>query len=224
MDRRATRRLRSHHNTMVSPKRLLIVAGPSCVGKSHLLEKLQEGELPMLATSLGLAPVSSWEFYNANELNRPTDLPAGNTALHYDLLRPRFAGFGNYHNDPVLKILDAAQEITVLTMWDEPEILLGRFDQRIQGKLLRIYVPVRLFGLLRNFPKLIKKRNCYRQTPELWRQYTLWFEFCAGYDLIEHWILRNSTQFSLSKLSDWPDARPFWATSSPGALSTPKPD
>ena len=207
---------------MGSPKRLLIVAGPSCVGKSHLLEKLQGGELPSLSLSLGLAPVSSWEFYNAKRLQQSSDPPARNTLLHYDLMRPWFVGFGNYQNDPALKILEAAQEITVLTMWDEPDILLQRFDQRIQGKLLRIYIPGKLFSLLRNFPKLIQKRNFYRQPPELWRQYTQWFEFCAGYDLVEHWILRGSTQISLSKRSDWPDSQPFWDSSSLGTLSNPK--
>src|SRR4051812_35157386 len=114
--------------------RLLVIAGPSGSGKSHLIQKLRAGELPRVAEALRLGETGSWRTLLVREVPHLDGERLGPAMFHYDLLRPwrprqapRFA-----EDEMLCAVLAAATpyEVTVITLWASPEVLLRRIVER----------------------------------------------------------------------------------------------
>jgi len=114
--------------------RLLVVAGPSGSGKSHLIQKLRAGELPRVAEALHLGETGSWRTLLVREVPQLDGERLGTAMFHYDLLRPwrprRTPRFGE--DETLGAVLAAATPcaVTVVTLWASPEVLLQRIVER----------------------------------------------------------------------------------------------
>ncbi|NQV03403.1 MAG: hypothetical protein HQ542_12205 [Bacteroidia bacterium] len=62
---------------------LIIIAGPSCVGKSTLINRIQQGEVPNLCDQLGIDDPSMWVYIDAISLPKLC-YPIQRMVLHYD--------------------------------------------------------------------------------------------------------------------------------------------
>jgi hypothetical protein len=116
---------------------LVIVAGPHGSGKTTLLKALVSGELPAEVASLFPAGARTWAQTSGRktfaEAASMTERPAGSAAgliLHYNILRPPVRRIDSYNDDWVLRAIEGAERVTVVTLRPRLELLIGRFVQR----------------------------------------------------------------------------------------------
>lgn len=195
--------------------RLLLVAGPSCSGKSVLIERLQAGELPRIAEQLRLGDPGAWRCVLPGEL---AALPPGErlerAILHYDFLRSWKGGTTSaYREDEVLRWAGTAAEVTLVTLRVPPDVLYRRMVERrsaflaalLRGKpwdsetlrtTRRSSGPApdrrrslgKTLAIFRELRRLSAKVRSYRQPGELEALYAGWLAFWEPRPA-EHWIL-----------------------------------
>ena len=169
-----------------SVNKLIVIAGPSAVGKSFLINRLQSDAFPQFSAQLGITEPALWSVKTALDLEDIHELQEDRLIVHYDLTRPwKRRLHSGYMEDQPLTILQAAIEITFITLLATPEILLARFFSR------RGEHPVR--GIFR-LTSLLKPRHkditrLYRNPSELLSLYIEWTNFCKKFSPKAHWIV-----------------------------------
>ena len=73
-----------------SPRRLVALVGPSCVGKSRLAKMVCDGKAPSLARAVGIDDPRRWLFGHANA-SHAIGAEAGDVLLHCELRPPTVA-------------------------------------------------------------------------------------------------------------------------------------
>jgi hypothetical protein len=168
---------------MIHINRLVVLAGPGCVGKSFLIKRIQERSVPLLSEQLELGDPSLWKYVQANRLHEVSESQIEQLLLHFSLFRQC------YEKDKALEILHTSEEIIFLTLWATPDILLQRLNQRKTRLFLSFF---KLVGFRSKLQRLRLKRiwqQWYTDLPELFFQYNKWFEFCDKYKKNKHWIV-----------------------------------
>ena len=209
--------------------RLLLVAGPSCAGKSTFIEDLSAGRLPQIAGQLELGNPASWQCVLTRDLPRLEGARLAQVILHYDFLQRWSTGRAPIHaEDGALRALAAAAgEITSVTLWAPPEVLHRRISERratFVRSLLRgkPWNSERLRGVRqgagenslrralvaigRELNRLGAKRRLYRRR-ELLALYGDWLGFCSRSGPARQWLLdttRSRGATELLPLSAWP--------------------
>lgn len=189
---------------------LVVIAGVSCVGKSTLLAsvtRLGSEALPAALRWPAGARVAFLNDIGSQPIGGGVS-PADTMILHYDIFRP-VTGYGSldFSVDPMLAVLNRADTIKVLTLWEEPGILRERARIR-RARLWRRLLTVRRFSArLLQFRAARNRRAImgpwYADPARLRELYDAWFEFCRERNLIEHWVaqptkgLDNSLQRAL---------------------------
>lgn len=200
---------------------LVLVAGASCVGKTTFLRALESGAgappLPAEIAPAGIAPL----FCTAMDLDADrSDGAAGRTVfLHYDLFRPvTFHGGADFADDPALAVLDRADRLSVVTLWEPPEVLRARAIARrrrlLAKKLGRRPLLRRLPGNLADWRAARARRALmqpwFDDPRALWRLYRGWFRFCAEAGVDDHWLVRPSSEAPPRRLgAEVPQAPPW---------------
>ncbi len=110
--------------------------------------------------------------------------------------------------DQVIDILHAAREITCATLWAPPRLLIQRLGTR---QLVLIKPSLKRSSLRQIWPRMVRMRQAqqlYRRPSRLAQQYDAWFQFCATYHALAHWIM-DTTEHTprLIHLAEWPDLR-----------------
>lgn len=173
---------------------LLIVAGPSGVGKSYWIKRLLRGDLPGLATSLGQAS-SAYQPVRTGLLRAGRDAPA-HGILQYDLTvlyRLKDEGF---EYDPLLQHLLAGHAVTVITLCAPQAVVKRRWLARSQHWywVNARHHPLRTLWSALTWPWrwLAEKRHprrLYFQPDALWDLYARWLAFCASAPIHAHWLV-----------------------------------
>jgi len=194
---------------MIHVKRLILLAGVPCVGKSFLIKRIREGSAPLLSEQLEMSHPSSWMYVSASEL------PAGGASfieqmvLHYDLLGPWEDGRRDYEACGVLgAILDGSDEATVVTLWATPEDLLRRLRQR-QARLLWSFRNWRDHQQrLYRWRRFRRIERLYADPPRLFAQYDQWFAFCSRYRVKAHYMVISVSDVSgVIPVAQWSDVK-----------------
>jgi hypothetical protein len=204
--------------------RLLLIAGPSCSGKSTFIADLGAGRLPRVARQLdlgagigdGTGELGGWQVLLARDLPRLADARLERVILHYDFLQswsPRRIPI--YAEEGSLRILRAAAEITLVTLWAPAGVLEGRIAARRKtfvGSLLsgkpwnsetlqnqsrslddgappERSLPRALLAIHRELRRLGAKRRLYRRPRALRHLYEEWISFCSQSVSARNWIL-----------------------------------
>ena len=111
---------------------LTVVAGPTAVGKTRLLQLLDTDDQLRERLQMPKAPAVT-----SKELLRLTSSgPINELILHYDILRPHHKGFHSHVADPATSTLSHAETITFLTLRTTPERLAAQLDKRIASRKL----------------------------------------------------------------------------------------
>jgi 2-polyprenyl-3-methyl-5-hydroxy-6-metoxy-1,4-benzoquinol methylase len=142
---------------------LVLVSGPTSVGKSTFLEALKER--PELRSRIGIDPDSPLVFCNANLL----DLPKGRIdtlVVHYDMLRPYLSSIKSYDRDIPLQITAAADRVSAVSLYADVDVLQERLKKH---ELSRWFVSKR--------HKTIHED--YKSASFLVNWYEDWLAFCA---------------------------------------------
>ncbi len=189
---------------MIQVNKLLVIAGPSCVGKSTLIERLQEGKLPTISRQLKIGDPSlwtfaEWDFAETHGTAHTPTLEISQLVLHYNFLRVlrRDARRRTHEEDPALHILTTSRDITFVTLWSSPDVLALRVKSRFEigthtfrdfRTLRRTYHELRQQGFrYRTF-----LYRLYGNKQKLLERYDAWFAFCLKYNSRAHWIVDNT--------------------------------
>jgi hypothetical protein len=107
---------------------LTVVAGPTAVGKTHLLQTLttdrrlrEQLRIPSLTFT-----VTAGEFLKLGPSG-----PIERLILHYDILRPFHRGFDSHTSDPGAAVLSRAETISFLTLRTSQAQLAAQLDRRL---------------------------------------------------------------------------------------------
>ncbi len=148
-------------------KHLIVIAGPTSVGKSTFCRKFLAGEVQPID---GVNP-EDWRLVAARDLRSITRHPE-NILFHYDMMRPWGTSMRSYSRDPKLDLLQVAEKVSVITLVCPQKTLLERHEAVVKG------------GKARNKRhKRLLKNYQHRSFVDRW--YRDWFNFLEAHkDLI----------------------------------------
>jgi len=165
--------------------RLILIAGPSVIGKSFFINLLKSGDLKKFSEQLGIMEPNLWNYLTAKEVREMQTLEVKRLIFHYDLTGPWKRSLqSGFIEDYSLEILNNSKEIIVVTLWAKPEIILKRYltRQRESKNIIRL-----LHRLV--FPA--KEIKLYNNSSKLLILYREWYEFCGKFNLKAHWIVNT---------------------------------
>jgi hypothetical protein len=172
---------------MIRIAELVIVAGPTCVGKTTLLARLRNGELPTLASSLGLDAGSDSVFLDAVQVEGPMRRRKPERlerlVLHYDTCRPARLGLADFVRDPVLDLLGEARRVAIVTLWATADELYRRTVER-RERSLRGWK--RLAASRTQVAEWARLELLYQERRQVLEHYESWLRFCTRYDAASH--------------------------------------
>lgn len=204
---------------MDQPERLIVIAGPSAVGKSVLMDAMQ-GARPDSATGVGLLEMngpSDWRYLRACDFERKSYAPGDREVVHYDLCRKRRHKEDLTSKSVLAKRMQGAGDLVIVTLWEEPKTMARRVWLRtLRG------------GPDTGGKKTRRKRNIHRyrnlgklymygvHPGRLWlRYYTEWLRFCARFEARQHWVVRTTLPDQWLPLDRLETSVPFWKQVTP---------
>jgi len=161
------------------PHRVIVIAGPSCVGKTRLISEMREGLHAPVRAALGLDDVHAWSYLNARGVVIRAMQPSRGLVLHYDIVRPlmerRVEGFGD---DPGLAPMLSAAEVRVCSMWGGAALLRERAYRKLASRRWldrrALRMPLQWWERLR---RLRRRQVWYCDEAFIRNRYIRWFEF-----------------------------------------------
>ena len=197
--------LLSGYNQVHSPSgnnphrgRVIIIAGPSCVGKTTLIQKLREGKLPDLQKHLNLHDLESWVFLDAWQVEGFIGLGHRNLVLHYDILRLLDYNILGYQMDTALNFLRDVNQVEMLTLWEFSDTLLDRCRRRWR-KNFRNLKKFRLRLFFGRHHRLKQKIYLYQNPETLLEWYAKWFDFCMSIPVSDHFVAHSQYPEDISQ-------------------------
>ena len=213
-------------------KNLIVVAGPTSSGKSTALGRMRRDEFPEIAQKLGMGSFKQWKQVGASSLNRYENIFVENLLFHYDFLRPFGRSAKTHERDEALQILGAAQNISFITIFTEPQklseqLVRGEFNvphrsvfKQIVKSVLRRIFSLSEFRLARRIriidilygkavrPASIRHMNIlkmYQRPKEVFRLYRRWFSFIEKipFKIRHNLVIRFDEKLSICSPSEW---------------------
>jgi SAM-dependent methyltransferase len=150
---------------------LFVVAGLPTSGKSTLIDRLLSGCEPQLAQSLGFDPGKTWHDVRQFDPSWQAS-EAPNVILHYNISKALVHGDFYLHGRALLDLMQVSQNVTMVTLWCSPAVLLERYKQdRMNASGSR--------GRLRRRRKKNRELfDLYMDPKALSELYRDWFWFC----------------------------------------------
>lgn len=107
---------------------LIVVAGPTSVGKSTFIRSLED---PKLRKKFGIA--KDYSTIGANRLDELAPGRHDSLVFHYDMLRPFDRPLQSHGRDPAFHLLESAEKVTVITLVASGDEL----QQRIRSEVAK---------------------------------------------------------------------------------------
>ena len=179
-------------NRIQTQKQLLILAAPSCAGKSTLIKIISSGRLPLsIARKIKIRNLSQLPAFGDDDIPDLTKQKLEESMiLHYDLFNNYLNC--NYHQD-VLKIIKQFDSVVVLTLHVSSKILLKRIRIRLARTFIKICLKPSYFKLgFRYFSYQWNKYQKYRKGKISGEIYQEWFKFIDNSWASSHLVLDSS--------------------------------
>ena len=204
---------------MEKANKSIVIAAPSCCGKSNFVNLLLDEKLPEIEKNINLIDPSTWIYkdiwLHEKELINMTNLRSSKYILHYTLPYPalKFIFRKGYDKKVRLSILQASHNITILTLFAEPSTLLKRielrrnriFEKRARNKRLIL----RSLKALRTLNHL---NRIYSNPNKLISVYEKWFEVSRNFNSHSHFLVNVDSAPDLLPLEIWPEIKNKWRT------------
>jgi SAM-dependent methyltransferase len=167
---------------------LVVVAGPTAVGKSTFVRRLQSDA--KLRAELGLE-AGEFEVTQAAAVRELAPGPRERLLLHYDFLRPSRTGMRSHGRDPDLRLFEVAERITVVTLMAPAATLRTQLEAS----------ELRREGRQRDLDLL----ESYRREEFLRDWYAGWVGFCARHAdrTARHALVVNEGEYRVLPIEAW---------------------
>jgi len=172
---------------------LVVVSGPVAAGKTYFCNSLLAGELPAIATQLGIAAGSYPPLIGTSHKAQSVAAGASVALFHYGFLRTYGRKAKTPAHDETLDVLDCANRRSFVTLWTPPQTLVeritkGEIDNAPGGK---------------PSPRHLALREEYRDPARVVELYERWIEFVAARGE-RHWIaVEDGAQRRLISVEEW---------------------
>jgi SAM-dependent methyltransferase len=174
---------------------LVVVAGPTSVGKSSLIAKLKEGQLPEIARVLGLDRSVRWQEIGPRSIHTLSESVVDGYILHYDFLRPYYRSAKTHDREDAFDLLETARRVTFVTLIARPEELRRRID----ANEIR---PRTRFGIYRGSGRHLTIRKDYENPARIRFLYDRWLDFCRSH-AERHILVSTGDQVRWYPAEDW---------------------
>lgn len=204
-------------------ERIIIIAAPSCCGKSRFVSQLRDGNLPTIAERLKMGDVSDWEFkdsFYANDAMISELKQSGGKSLilHWTIPHPslklsirNLLLANGYDKKARLKLIGMARDITVLTLVADPDALVERVGFRKKRVLeLRSVGRDSLRVHLKKLRHLRSLAATFQNTDKLVSMYDKWFAFCEQFNVSEYYLVDVNEDPDLKPRDSWKNYVTRW--------------
>jgi len=165
---------------------LLVIAGPSGIGKNLLMEKITSGSVPALPVEVKIPEPRIWMLAHSRRLHEIPRCDVENMMLHYDLLQgPEF------ESDISLQLLNTADALFFLTLRAPREIILQHLARRKAALYKSLYTSKPFGRRINILIRLLRTQAgmlVYPGGKKITELYTSWFTFCRKHPFKGHWI------------------------------------
>lgn len=190
---------------MTKIEEIVVIAGPSCAGKTYLIKKMRRGECSHLCKILGIDNIHEWVDHSLGSLIRAfrggNQIDDNRVLFHYDLSRDYLRAWGFIYFQDLFSMAD---KLTVLTICSSSKELRRRLNRRI---LLRmggyLFRKIIYRKRKRATPMIFKKRIKYNDGVTIIDIYKKWFDFLEDYGLAGNWVLNSDKLSSITTASPY---------------------
>lgn len=184
---------------------LILLAAPSCCGKTRFLGELFAGQLHHVLTAMKIeTPIDSYQSVIPKEIADIDSSHVPRMILHYAL--PTIAlnegSLQNLEDDPRLDIVNHSERVTVLTLVTSPGILTSRLLAR--NKAHRIFILTNLSKFFRERRRLAKLKQLYADPGNITVAYDAWFAYCNSLpNLADQWLVTADDGYEVFAQREW---------------------
>ena len=174
-------------STMPPFGRLILLGGPSCAGKSHLIDRIQRGECPPVCAAMGIDRPGDWASMSAKKYFRNPFDRYPRLLLHYDCYGQSTADSGFYLlEETCIRFTD----VCVLTLQTEADLLGQRTTTKLwNSRKAVITKPHRVRTIAARIERLKKQRRHYADGAFVSRLYQAWFRAVDNLAAVRHWTV-----------------------------------
>ncbi len=163
--------------------RLLVIGGPTCSGKSFLIDRLREGRCPRLGAQLDYNEQDAWLYIQGRELAGADLSNADRVLLHYDFRAQYRDGPGFMH---LRELVGSCPHVTMVTLCTPVPTMIHRMTRRILKRGLVVLVGRAPYAPLRELCLVRKTFSDGRTVADL---YEKWFAVLSELIIAEHWLV-----------------------------------
>jgi len=169
--------------------RLILIAGPSCAGKTAFIASIFAGN-PELKELLCIIDPAEWTSLEARQLDKVDVREINNLVLHYDIIEQHTAS--GYRHIP--ELFANYEDIIIITLLAFPFCLLLRNTKRLASYMLKQLV--RPAGKIRSgnrkLSRLWKKEKLYLTSGISRKIYENWISHIDSFTMIKHLVFETS--------------------------------
>jgi len=143
-------------------KNLLIIAGPTAVGKTTFLKDFYSGKLSKeFYKVFGVQNPREWKYVSSSRIYYLDEPCIEKLLLHYDFMRPYGSGRHAkvYERDEALDLIKCAEKVVIATLYAPSKVLKARLkksDIIRPGKEKRQRIPQKIIKFLRRIRPIIR--------------------------------------------------------------------
>lgn len=184
---------------------LVLVAAPSCCGKSYFLNELLSGRLKDVEMQLGLSsPVVDYVSLIPPQLKSIECSYIPKLIMHYAL--PTIAindgSLKTLSKDPRLQIMYKAQKLSSITLVASQKILESRLRARYRANLKMLFF--NFFSYLSDRRRMIQLKDLYSNPESIILAYETWFKFVKNFQSLDTELLvTTDDHFEVFSTDDW---------------------
>lgn len=166
----------------VSFGKLLIIAGPSCVGKSHLITKLQTGKHERVFKEINFISKHPPVYVSIGRLNKLDKEYYPAVILHLDILRLK-----EFYSTIFGVLTNVEGGVVVVTLCARRKVIVWRLCKRTFIRVWNSFFN----GRRRTFflDKFSVKWGYYKSKKTLLQYYSAWFQVLEETRIVENYVL-----------------------------------
>ena len=175
-------------------KRLILIAGPSCAGKTTFIASLLDGN-PELKQVLCVTNPSEWVSLEARQLDKVDILEINNLILHYDVIE-QYTESSYRH---ISELFANYEDIIIITLFASPFFLLLRNTNRLANSMfLQLVNPTTITRGWNRKLSISWQREKLYITPGMAKKiHVNWTRYIDGFTKRKH-LLYTSSGFLLN--------------------------